>query len=62
MNLNASDKELLISALDTEAARLKRAANTSPNAAIKEILGNQLASLHALSGRFHNEPVVKEGK
>lgn len=61
LSLSASDKSLLLGALDTEAARMKRAINTNPNQSIKEILAGQLAELHALSGRVHNE-VVKEAK
>lgn len=56
MNLNTAEKLLLISALDTEAARLKRAANAASNPSIKEILGGQLADVNALAARVHNEP------
>jgi len=62
MNLSSADKLLLISALDTEAARLKRAANSTSNPSIKDILGGQLSEVNALAARVHNEPAVKEGK
>ena len=61
MILSAADKLLLISALDTEAARLKRASNAASNPSIKDILGGQLAEVNSLAGRVHNEP-AKEVK
>ena len=62
MNLSADDKKLLVASLETESAKTKRAMNAASNQSIKEILGAQLANIHSLAGRVHNEPVVKEGK
>lgn len=55
MVITKEDKQLLLSALVTEQARLKRSINVSPNQAIKEILGVELANSLALTGRLTNE-------
>lgn len=62
MNLTAKDKELLVSALETETAKVKRAINAASNQSIKEILGAQVSDLQSLVGRVYNEPAVKEVK
>lgn len=62
MKLSSTDKVLLSNALNTEIARVKRAANTQCSVAIKEILGQEMQALLALQGRVHNEPVVEVSK
>lgn len=57
MVLNAKDKELMLSALQTETARVKRAMNSSANQSIKEIHQAQLFDLQELVGRVSKEPV-----
>lgn len=57
MVLNAKDKELMLSALQTESARVKRAMNSSANQSIKEIHQAQLFDLQELVGRVSKEPV-----
>lgn len=61
MNLNLDEKTILLVALETEHARLKRAINAEKTQAIKEILSARQSATLALFGRVSNEP-VKEGK
>lgn len=62
MNLNTQDKVLLDSALKTEIARVKRAANAQCSQGIKDILGAELQSLMLLQQRIYNEPVKEVAK
>lgn len=55
MILSKDDKVLLLRALSTEAARVRRAVNAESNQAIKEILAGQEQAVQALYGRVHNE-------
>ena len=56
MNVNKSDKEILLQALDTELARLKRAVNAEKNLPIKEILQGRIGEVMAVLGRVSQEP------
>ena len=55
MQINKSEKEFLIRALETEIARVKRAANTQCSPGIKDILGQEMQALVLLHGRVFNE-------
>lgn len=57
MVLSKADKTLLLMCIQTEAARLKRAINASPNQAIRELLDADLGNLRGLEGRVIQEPV-----
>lgn len=57
MNLNARDKEILSSALETEIARIRRAINSEKSMAIREIHYATLADVQAIAGRVSNEVV-----
>jgi len=57
MKMSKDDKLLLESALSTEIARVRRAANAEKNLEIREILGKQLQLLVVLQGRVSNEVV-----
>jgi len=61
MQLTSDDKGIMLTALQTEHARLKRAINAEKNLQIKEILAAREAATLAFYGRVSNEP-VKESK
>lgn len=55
MIISKDDKSVLLTALDTEESRLRRAMNSSVNVQIKAILQSQIADLRDLAGRVANE-------
>ena len=55
MVLTKEDKGFLTRALETELARLNRAAKAASNPSIREILGSEIQSVQALAGRIFNE-------
>lgn len=55
MNLSSNDKSLLLVAIDTEVAKIKRAINATFNQSIKEILQGDINQYISLSGRISNE-------
>lgn len=57
MKLNVEDKKLIVAALETQIAKVKRQIVASSNQSIKEILEGQRLSLVALVGRVSQEPV-----
>lgn len=57
MVLTKDDKNRLLVALETEQARLKRAANASRSDSMREILVADLNAITALHGRVYNEVV-----
>ena len=62
MNFTKEDKVYISRALATEVARLKRALNTSPSMAIKDILGAELQAILVLESRVFNEAVKEVAK
>lgn len=57
MKISSSDKILLVGALETELARVKRAINKEKSQAIKEIHSAMQSQLQGLIGRVSNEVV-----
>lgn len=57
MKVNKDEKGLLLSALETELARLKRAANAQKSEGIRELLAVEVVAVQALIGRVSQEPV-----
>lgn len=57
MVINAAEKSLLLTALETEQARLKRSINAEKSQAIREIHSKTLGDVTALHGRVYNEVV-----
>lgn len=55
MVITSSDKILLVGAIETELARVKRAINAEKSQPIKEIHGQMQAQLQSLLGRVANE-------
>jgi len=55
MVITSSDKILLVGALETELARVKRAINAEKSQPIKEIHAAMQAQLQGLVGRVANE-------
>ena len=55
MIISKDDKSVLLTALDTEESRLRRAMNSSVNVQIKAILESQIVALRDLAGRVANE-------
>lgn len=56
MVLSKDDKRILEVALNTESARLRRAANAAASVPIKELYAAELAMVQALAGRVSQEP------
>jgi len=57
MVITKDDKNRLLVALETEQARIRRAANACRSDAMKEILVADLNAITALHGRVYNEVV-----
>lgn len=57
MKINVDDKKLIVAALETQIAKVKRQIVASSNQSIKEILEGQRLSLVALVARVSQEPV-----
>lgn len=57
MKINSAEKGLLMQALETEQARVKRQINAEKNQAIKELHQSTLNSVVVLIGRVSQEPV-----
>lgn len=55
MVISKEDKVILLKALSTEQARVRRAINAESNMSIKEILRGSEEAIQALYGRVHNE-------
>lgn len=55
MVLNAFEKSILLTALETEQARLKRSINAEKSQPIREIHSQTLGAVTALHGRVYNE-------
>nr|QJB20981.1 MAG: hypothetical protein [Microvirus sp.] len=54
MDLTTRDKGLLVSSIECEVAKLKRAQNATPNMAIKELLQTDINDLNSLRGLISN--------
>lgn len=55
LSLTKEEKEILLTALSTERARVERAARAANNPSISDIYGALLQHIQALYGRVHNE-------
>lgn len=56
---NASERDLLVRAVVTEMARVKRSVNATTNQSIKEILNSEVLLLNSLEGRLLTMKVEK---
>jgi len=59
MKLTSEDKELILTAIGTEEARLQRAINAAKVQGIKEILQEQIRKLQVVAGLIVQEPLTK---
>lgn len=55
MVLSKEDKEILSRALETEIARITRAAKAASNPSIRDLLAADVTKAQALAGRVFNE-------
>lgn len=55
MVLSKEDKEMLSRSIETELARINRAAKAASNPAIRDLLAADAQKLQALAGRVFNE-------